>query len=302
MITVRDLTLSDGRTLRVHDSASGVGGSGSGGPGSGSGGPGSTPHDSPTMLWHHGSPQTGALIEPLLRHAHTRGIRLICYGRPSYGGSSPLPERTVASAAADVAELADALGLDRFATLGASGGAAHALACAALNADRITAVASIASPAPFAAEGLDWFAGMVADGASLRAAVAGRPSREKYEESSDFDSDSFTERDYATLAADWAALGDDVGRSAEFGTDGLVSDDLALVAPWGFDVADIEVPTLIVQGGEDRIIPAAHGDWLRRHLSNSGNSETEFWLRARDGHLSVLNAVPLVLEWLLERS
>ena len=282
MITVRDLTLRDGRLLRVHDSAFGV--------------------DSlPTLLWHHGSPQTGAPIEPLLRETRARGIRLISYARPSYGGSSAHPGRSVASAAADVAELADTLRLGRFATLGASGGAPHALACAALDADRITAVACIASPAPFDAVGLDWFAGMAADGASLRAAVTGRVCREQYEETSDFDADSFTERDYRALAGDWADLGTDVGRSAEFGTDGLISDDLALVAPWGFAVADIRVPTLIVQGGEDRIIPAGHGDWLRRCLAEVGTSETEFWLRARDGHLSVLGAVPLVLEWLLER-
>ncbi|POH59684.1 alpha/beta hydrolase, partial [Cryobacterium zongtaii] len=84
------------------------------------------------MLWHHGSPQTGALLEPLLAAAAQRRIRLISYGRPSYGGSTPLPGRTVGSAAADVAAIADALQLDRFAVMGASGGGPHALACAAL--------------------------------------------------------------------------------------------------------------------------------------------------------------------------
>ena len=286
MVTVRDLTLRDGRNLRVHDSCGDSRGSGSG---------------SGTMLWHHGSPQTGALIEPLLQAAGSRGIRLVSYGRPSYGGSSPRPGRTIAAAAADVTELADALHLDRFATLGASGGAPHALACAALLADRITAVACLASPAPFGAAGLDWFSGMVSDGAALHAAVAGRAAREQYAKISDFDAASFTERDYAALARDGVELGEDVGRSATFGIDGLVSDDLALVAPWGFAVGDISVPTLIVQGGEDRVIPAAHGDWLQRCLRDAGSSESEFWLRARDGHLSVLGAVPLVLDWLLER-
>ena len=85
-----DLRLGDGRTLRMYDS----GGA----------------NAAFTVVWHHGSPQTGALLEPLLSATARRGIRLLSYGRPSYGGSSPYPGRDVASAAAHVAQLADALG------------------------------------------------------------------------------------------------------------------------------------------------------------------------------------------------
>ena len=40
-----------------------------------------------------------------------RGIRWVSYDRPGYGGSTPHPGRDVASAAADVASVADALGI-----------------------------------------------------------------------------------------------------------------------------------------------------------------------------------------------
>ena len=60
-----DVQLEDGRVLRVHD----MGG----------------PADALTLLWHHGSPQTGALLDPLVEAATARGIRLMSYGRPSYG-------------------------------------------------------------------------------------------------------------------------------------------------------------------------------------------------------------------------
>ena len=60
----------------------------------------------------------------------------------------------------DIARLADALGWDRFATWGGSGGAPHALACAALLPERVRRCASVVGAAPFDAEGLDWFAGM----------------------------------------------------------------------------------------------------------------------------------------------
>lgn len=120
MVSQRDLRLADGRTLRVYDTGA------------------RSAADAPTLLWHHGSPQTGAPIDPLLSAAARRGIRLLSNGRPSYGGSSPNPGRDVASAAGDVAQLADALGVDRFAVMGASGGGPHALACAALLPGQVT--------------------------------------------------------------------------------------------------------------------------------------------------------------------
>ena len=104
------------------------------------------------MLWHHGSPQTGAPLEPLVVAAAARGIRLLSDARPSYGGSSPKPGRDVASAAADVALVADALGIDRFAVMGASGGGPHLLACATLLPDRVTGVVCLAGIAPLTAE------------------------------------------------------------------------------------------------------------------------------------------------------
>src|SRR4051812_35034353 len=130
MTAQRDLRREDGRTLRVHD------------------GGGAEPAVL-TLLWHHGTPQTGALLEPVLEAARRRGIRLLSYGRPGYGGPTPRPGRTVGAAAADVARIADALGLERFAVMGASGGGPHALACAALLGDRVTAAACLAGLAPY---------------------------------------------------------------------------------------------------------------------------------------------------------
>jgi pimeloyl-ACP methyl ester carboxylesterase len=251
--------------------------------------------DAFTVVWHHGSPQTGSLLEPLLSAAARRGIRLLSYGRPSYGGSSPYPGRDVASAAADVAQLADAFGVPRFAVMGASGGGPHALACAALLAERVTGVVCLAGLAPFT-EDLDWFAGMVSDG-GLRAAVAGREARARYAASDEFDEDSFTPADWAALSGAWASLGADAGRAAAAGPDGLIDDDVAFVSPWGFDVTRITAPVLLVHGGQDRIVPPAHADWLMRHSQRS-----ELWFRPQDGHVSILDACPLAMDWLKERS
>ena len=70
------------------------------------------------------------------------------------------PGRTIASAAADVEAICDALGLGRIATWGISGGGPDALACAALLPARVAAAASLDGVAPYEAEGLDWTAGM----------------------------------------------------------------------------------------------------------------------------------------------
>ena len=270
-MTTRELTLPDGRTLEYLEAGEAGG---------------------PVLLAHHGTPGSGRFHRTEVEAARRLGARLVAYSRPGYAGSSPQPGRSVADAAADVVALLDALGAERFATYGWSGGGPHALACAALLGARVTGVACLASLAPIAAE-VDWFAGMVAPG-GLRAAVDGREARARHAASDEFDEDSFTAADRAALSRAWASLGEDAVRAGTAGPGGLIDDDVAFVAPWGSDVARIEAPVLLVQGGEDRIVPPAHTDWLLRHCPRS-----ELWLRPRDGHVSVLDACPLAMDWLV---
>ncbi|WP_108252387.1 alpha/beta fold hydrolase [Planctomonas deserti] len=293
MVETRDVRTPDGRVVRAHDSGDpGFGVHESGDPGVGSGNPGGDGRL--TIIWHHGSPQTGALLAPLLAWTAERRIRLVSYGRPSYGGSTPRPGRSVATAAEDVAAVADALGLERFAVMGASGGGPHALACAALLPDRVSGVVNLAGLAPFDADGIDWFGGMASDGASLRAAAEGRDARERYEATAEFDPESFVERDYDALAGAWSSLSDDVGLAAADGSDGLIDDDVAFVTPWGFDVTDVRAPVLLVHGGRDRVVPPSHSEWLATHCPRA-----ELWRRPDDGHVSVLSECPAALDWLL---
>jgi pimeloyl-ACP methyl ester carboxylesterase len=274
VIAEKDVALRDGRTLRSYDSGAVPGGL--------------------TLIWHHGSPHTGAPLEPLLIEAAARDIRLVTYARPSYGGSTPLPGRDVASAADDVAQLADALGIASFAVMGASGGGPHALACAALLPDRVTGVASLAGVAPFTQD-FPWFAGMAADGA-LRAALVGRDARELFAATDEFDAESFGPADWAALSGTWSSLGEDAQKAEKAGPDGLIDDDVAFVSPWGFDLAAIVAPVLIVQGGQDRVIPPAHGEWLARTIPGA-----ELWFRPDDGHVSILHACPAAMNWIAAR-
>jgi pimeloyl-ACP methyl ester carboxylesterase len=129
----------------------------------------------------------------------------------------------------------------------------------------------------------------------LRAALDGREGRARYAEVEEFDESSFTSADWAALRGAWASLGRDAGEAGAAGPDGLIDDDVAFVRPWGFDVAEISRPVLVVQGGEDRVVPPAHADWLVRNLPLA-----ELWLRPRDGHVSVLDSSPVAMDWLLD--
>ncbi|WP_116203815.1 alpha/beta fold hydrolase [Amycolatopsis circi] len=262
-----DLPLRDGRNLRVHDSGG----------------------DGFPLVWHHGTPQSGRLLPPVVEAAAARGFRVVSYGRPGYGGSTPQVGRTVGSAAEDVRQLTDALDLPRFAVMGASGGGPHTLACAAKLPDRVTAAVCLAGLAPFS-EDYDWYGGMV-DDSSLRAARKGRETRLQHGETQEFDPTSFTDADWAALRGTWGPLGQDAGAAGDVAAE--ADDDLAYVTPWGFSVADVRVPVLLVHGGEDQIVPFGHSEWLLRNLPDA-----ELWSRPRDGHISVLNALPTALDWL----
>ena len=100
------------------------------------------------VLVHMGTPGPRGLYGPHVRDAAARGLRLISYDRPGYGGSSPQPGRTVADCAADVRTICAELGIDRLATWGISGGGPHVLACAALS--------GTAMPPRDAKRAIDW--------------------------------------------------------------------------------------------------------------------------------------------------
>ncbi|MGH2477209.1 MAG: alpha/beta hydrolase [Candidatus Limnocylindrales bacterium] len=246
------------------------------------------------VFWHHGTPNIGAPPVPLFPAAERLGIRWVSYDRPGYGGSTPHRGRDVASAAVHVATIADALGIDRFAVVGHSGGGPHALACGALLPDRVVGVVSVAGLAPFGAEGLDWFAGMVSSGEmSLRAAAEGRSAKERFETSGTAYDPEFIPADLAALAGEWAWLGDVVGPAIEAGPGGLIDDDLAYVAPWGFEPAQVVPPTLLLHGGRDRVVPSSHSVWLARRCPSA-----ELRLSPDDGHISVLTSADAAMDWL----
>ncbi|MEV7898330.1 hypothetical protein AB0O63_29510, partial [Streptomyces cyaneofuscatus] len=101
------------------------------------------------------------------------------------------------------------------------------------------------------------------------------------------------ERTGEALAGTWSWFDEVVGPALEAGPDGLITDDLAYVAPWGFDPVRIAAPLLLLHGGQDRIAPAAHSRWLADRCPTA-----ELRVRPADGHISVLDGGAEALEWL----
>jgi pimeloyl-ACP methyl ester carboxylesterase len=133
------------------------------------------PEDGQRVVFEFGTPSTRFLAPYWVSPLEELGIRLLVADRPGYGGSTRLPGRSVAARADDLAAATGHLGWEQFAVWGASGGAPHALACAALLGDRVTRCASVVSPAPFDADGLDWYNGC--HQATLRSSPGPGPGR-----------------------------------------------------------------------------------------------------------------------------
>jgi pimeloyl-ACP methyl ester carboxylesterase len=224
------------------------------------------------VLSFHGNPGSRLSVWGGAGGMRAAGVRLITVDRPGIGLSDPKPGRTVAGWASDLGELADHLGLERFAVLGYSVGGAYAAACAHSLPDRVTAAALVSSIVPLDRPGtleqlgkrLDWRLARSAPWAlrgsyrSLalvaravpplaRAAFTARMSPPEREIAS---RPEVADREAASSL-----------ESARQGTGELVEDLRVAIRPWGFDPAEIRVPLAVWQGDRDSSIPAAWGEW-----------------------------------------
>ena len=98
-----------------------------------------------------GTPSGSQPFPPAVDVMAERGLRYVAFNRAGYGSSTRRPGRAVADVADDARAVLDHLGVEHAVTIGWSGGGPHALACGALLPDRIRAVATIASIAPYPA-------------------------------------------------------------------------------------------------------------------------------------------------------
>jgi pimeloyl-ACP methyl ester carboxylesterase len=245
----------------------------------------------------------------------TVGARVITYDRPGYGGSDRFRGRRVVDSVADVAAIADSLGIERFAVTGGSWGGAHSLAVAARLPERVTRAACVAGVAPFDMPGFDWFAGMDAvnieemgwalEGEDVLAREIERTAAGMLERVADdpskviSDEVELSETDRAVLASPelHEATRRVINEAFRHGVWGYVDDIFCLIQPWGFDVTEIRVPTRVLYGLTDVLVPRQHGEWLAHNVPNA-----EVVIDEQGGHLPDPNLVTERFGWLVQPS
>jgi pimeloyl-ACP methyl ester carboxylesterase len=233
-------------------------------------------------------------------------LRILSFDRPGYGNRPAVPGRTIADEVTAVAAALDDLGVEQFATWGASGGGPYALGCAALLGDRVVAVATVAgNPPPDDAK-----RGEYADEveALRHSPVNRRPLIEAYES----DVAPMRDWDLPTLLESWGggfsppdkqALED--GQTGEYmlraiqeairpGVEGWLDDNLAYVSPWGFDVRDIHQPASVWHGDQDLMVPVEDSEALVAAIPHA-----EFTLVPDAGHPSLcFRHVEPLMDWI----
>jgi len=267
------------------------------------------PSGMPVFLMH-GTPGSRSGPKPRASVLYRLGIRLISYDRPGYGGSDPLPGRSVADAAADVEVIANFLGINRFGVAGRSGGGPHALACAALLGQRVQCAAVLVGLAPWDAEDLNWFSGMTrlnveeydtagTDPAATRARLAERAELVRK------DPESLL-RLLQLTGPDLRIVNDVVIRRQLTCTyaeavrtcgDGWIDDVLALRSQWRFDLSKIKVPVILWHGKDDVFSPVEHSYWLADRIHGA-----EISVQPGAAHFGAVEVLPRVLAWMKDNA
>ena len=216
--------------------------------------------DGSVVISNHGGLSSRLDVLPADDAARQAGVRLISPDRPGIGGSSRRAKRVLGDWPADVAALADHLGIDRFAVMGWSLGGPYAAACAHHLADRVPALALIASPIPS-----DWddqgnhlnrmdrvFLELSGKASPVDRVVFALMRGAAHRAPKAFAKQSGVTGDLATEVPTAVAEGLTDSK-------GVVDDYRVFGAPWGFDPSEIRVPTHIWQGDADELVPPEWG-------------------------------------------
>lgn len=265
------------------------------------------PDGEPVFLLH-GTPGSCAGPKPRSSVLYRQGVRLICYDRPGYGGSTRMPGRRVADAARDVEAVADELGIGRFCVVGRSGGGPHALACASLLPHRVARAAVLVGLAPANAAGLDWYEGMSAENARNHAS-AERGDAQLMREMialavrTTADPESLIEQ-LRTQASEpdlrfmqsvmyRRLLSASYAEALRVGPYGWIDDILAFRGDWGFALDRIVPPVRLWHGADDTFSPASHSRWLAARIPRA-----EVHVQYGAAHFAAVEVLPKILAWL----
>ncbi len=227
------------------------------------------------VFFFHGWPGSRLFLRSLHPQTASLKIRLIACERPGFGLSDFKPRRTLVDWADDVAEVADALQINRFAAAGHSGGGPYAAACAYKIPSRVTAAALISSFAPLDAP--DATKGMMSSNRLMFRLARRFPFAHRVfinllisggaERFLQGMISSLPQVDKTVLAS-LEKGADDIAEAFRNGAQGPAWDQLILANPWGFDLTNISTKIYLWQGDQDVMVPLPMGEYLARTIPN----------------------------------
>ena len=219
------------------------------------GDPGGTP-----VIYHHGGLSSAYDVVPAAPAAATAGVRIIAPNRPGVGRSDRQPGRTTADWSADVAELVDHLGIERFAVMGWSLGGAFAQAVAVGLGDRVNGLSLVASTIPPTWAGADTelnrmdrlFLGLHQRGAKIdRTLLRGLRLLARKAPGAMARTSHFPPEDAPVLTA---AIAEGLRHAR-----GVIDEYHCMAVGWGFEPSAIACRTDVWQGDADDLVPASWG-------------------------------------------
>nr|VFJ68885.1 MAG: Pimeloyl-ACP methyl ester carboxylesterase [Candidatus Kentron sp. DK] len=261
-----------------------------------------TEHGDPAgkpMFFFHGNPGS-RLIRPADEGIAERlGVRIITPDRPGYGLSDFQPGRRLLDYPRDITQLADALGLERFAVFGVSAGGMYVAVCAHSIPERLTGAAIVSGAAPFDRDnpyegmGQAWkraFRLCKLPTPLLRPIIALQAYLQKRYPEKTFDNMAamFSKADAEIIRKPSVRAGffRNLPEAARKGTRGWTREVRIVVSPWGFRPEDIHFPVHLWYWADDPAIPPPMGRYLESRIPNTighflpggGHlSITEYW-------------------------
>lgn len=257
------------------------------------------------VLALHGTPGSGLMFRMADEAARATGLRLYGLDRWGYGHTDAHPAPSLSAYADDARSIAEALGLDRMALLGVSGGGPYAVAAAVGLGDRIVAVALVSPLGPIATEpdlSLSRFQAL-AFGAlarrpravrllfrgfrsvlerhgplALRIASARAAAVDRRIACRPYERDSLIDAFRAGLAP---------------GVEGPVIDMTLFSQPWDVDPGRLTAPSRLWIGDADRHVPVAAARRLARRIPS-----LDLVAIADAGHYWVMSHLADVLGWI----
>lgn len=248
------------------------------------------------IFFFHGFPGTGKQAQLLKRNSRFFSeFKVIAVDRPGYGFSDFYPQMNLKNFSEIIDELSNHLGIEKFISLGVSGGAPYAAAVSYYLPHKVAKGGSISGVAPVTRENLFhlsrkqiqiYLLKKVLPDSILNFFISKlhESGIEQIDKILSSDLSAFPEKDKEVIRDPYIGpfLEETFKEAFKLGLHGLITDIDIISKPWGFPLENIQVPYYVWHGEQDQIIPPQIPESMFKSLS-----QTQFIKFADEGHYSV---------------